>query len=315
LVTSIVCVAVALAAEQQQPVFRAASDEVRVFATVTDRNGRLVANLKQEDFEVRDQGRRQPITLFDSTAQPIRLIVMLDVSGSMHHNLPLLREAGTHLFSRLRADDVARVGSFGKEIRISRTFTSNSREMAASLPDSIPSNAPTPLWEALHLALNSFGDAGDTRKVILVFTDGKDTVSASKPGDVIDRARREDVMIYAIWMRGLIPPPPPRNITQDPAQALLKPGAGEQATFAQTQEALPDPDLARVMETGGGYIQIETGQDLSAAFAAVADELHTQYMIGFAPPRRDGQVHKIDVRLRLGGMRARTRKSYVAPKG
>ncbi len=70
-------------ATQQDQVFRGTSDAVRVFVTVMDGDGRLVTNLTREDFEIRDEGKPQPITLFDNTPQPIRLIVMLDVSGSM----------------------------------------------------------------------------------------------------------------------------------------------------------------------------------------------------------------------------------------
>ena len=78
---------------------------------------------------------------------------------------------------------------------------------------------------------------------------------------------------------------------------------------------LPDPGLARVAEeTGGGYTEIRYGADLSAAFAQVADELHSQYLIGFAPPKRDGKVHDVEVRVSQKGMKPRGRKSYVAPK-
>ena len=78
---------------------------------------------------------------------------------------------------------------------------------------------------------------------------------------------------------------------------------------------LPDPGLALVAEhTGGGYIEIRCGQDLGAAFARVADELHSQYLLGFAPPRRDGKVHEIEVRLARRGSKPRARKTYVAPK-
>src|SRR5688572_6963177 len=71
------------ASQPQDQVFRGTSDAVRVFVTVTDGEGRLVTTLKQNDFEIRDEGKPQPITLFDNTPQPIKLIVMLDVSGSM----------------------------------------------------------------------------------------------------------------------------------------------------------------------------------------------------------------------------------------
>jgi Ca-activated chloride channel family protein len=108
-------------AGQQPPVFRGIGDAVRVFVTVTDRDGRLITTLTQNDFEVRDEGKPQPITLFDNSPQPIRLIVMLDVSGSMEGNLPLLRAAAQQLFERLGPEDVARVGTFGHEIAISDT--------------------------------------------------------------------------------------------------------------------------------------------------------------------------------------------------
>ena len=114
------------AAAAQQPSFRSRSDVVRVFVTVTDRDGRLVTTLGQGDFEIRDEGKPQPIIAFDNTPQPIRLIVMLDVSGSMEGNLPLLRAASAELFARLRPDDYARVGSFGRDVTISEGFTNES---------------------------------------------------------------------------------------------------------------------------------------------------------------------------------------------
>ena len=158
---------------------------VRVFATVTDRDGRLVTTLAREQFEVRDEGKPQPIALFDNSAQPIRLIVLLDVSGSMAGNLSLLRGAGTELFTRLRPGDVARVGAFGREITISPSFTRDPRELRAALPTLIEPDAPTPLWRALDEALDAFKDdrskddpskddpskddrSKDTRRVILV---------------------------------------------------------------------------------------------------------------------------------------------------
>jgi hypothetical protein len=77
----------------------------------------------------------------------------------------------------------------------------------------------------------------------------------------------------------------------------------------------PDPGLARVaQESGGGYTEIRLGEDLGVAFARVADELHSQYLVGFAPPKRDGKVHDIEVRLTQRGLTPRARKSYVAPK-
>ncbi|HYT75400.1 MAG TPA: hypothetical protein VEL79_11670, partial [Vicinamibacterales bacterium] len=145
------------AAGQQQPprIFRGGRDVVRVFVTVTDRDGRLATTLTQDDFEVRDDGKPQPITEFDNAPQPIRLIVLLDVSGSMEGNLPLLRDAGAQLFARLRPDDAARVGAFGREVTISPSFTHDSRELDAALPTRIAPDAPTPLWHAIDQAMDA----------------------------------------------------------------------------------------------------------------------------------------------------------------
>lgn len=317
-----ICLAVAIsiasltAASPQQPTFRATSEVVPVFVTVLDGSGRLVTTLNQEDFEIRDEGKPQPITLFDKTPRPIRLIVMLDVSGSMQGNLPLLRAGTTQLVERLRREDAARIGTFGHDVAISPTFTRNAGDLLRELPEAIAPDAPTPLWRAIDQAVSAFPSTtlgagekgGDERHVILVLSDGKDSGITSfrerfvSQADVIDRARREDVMIYAVGMRSR----GPRN---------AQPGIGIGGLQAALTADLPDAGLARVAEeTGGGYTEIRFGEDLGAAFANVADELHSQYLLGFAPPKRDGKVHKLEVKLQQKGMKARARTSYVAPK-
>src|SRR5262245_19139307 len=237
--TLVVCVFGGLAAvAQQQPVFRGGSAAVRVFVTVTDKSGRLVTSLNQDNFEVRDEGKPQPITQFDNRPQPVRLIVMLDVSGSMAGNLDLLREASGQLFTRLLKDDVARVGTFGRNVSISPEFTHDPKQLQAALPEMIVPDAPTPLWQGLDQALGSFGE-GETRKVILVLSDGKDTGPVSfrmhpvSQAGVIDRARAEDVMIYAVGM-------------QSRSARPTTPGIGQGGLQAALLADLPDPGPARV---------------------------------------------------------------------
>src|SRR6476469_3170629 len=149
-------VAGSFALNAQEPVFRGGSELVRVFVTVTDRSGKLVTSLAQNDFEVRDEGKPQAITQFDNTPQPVRLVVMLDVSGSMSGNLPLLRASAEQLFTRLRPEDVVRVGTFGHEIAISAAFTHDVDELRQSLPGAIAPDAPTPLWRAIDNAIDRF---------------------------------------------------------------------------------------------------------------------------------------------------------------
>ena len=173
----------------------------------------------------------------------------------------------------------------------------------------IATDAPTPLWRALDEALDAFGPATDERAVILVLSDGKDSGPTRfgqhffNQGEIIDRARDDDVMVYGIGMRSRSARP--RQL------GLVGPGSLQAMLMAD----LPDPGLALVaQETGGGYTEIRFGQDLAAAFAQVADELHGQYLLGFAPPERDGKVHDISVRVAQRGLKARARRSYVASK-
>ena len=292
---------------QQQPVFRGRGDAVRVFVTVTDRDGRLVTTLAREDFEVRDEGKPQALTLFDNTPQPIKLVVLLDVSGSMEGNLPLLRAGTDALIGRLGKDDLVRLGTFGKTVTISPAFTRDGNELRAALPNEIDPHAPTPLWRAIDEAMDAFGDEADQRRAILVLSDGKDSGpigfarKVSSQGDVIDRARRDNVMIYGVGMRS--------------RQRPTAPGPGPGGLQAALLADLPDPGLARVSEeSGGGYTEIRYGEDLLTAFARVADELHSQYLLGYAAPSHDGKVHKIDVRVGQKGLKVRGQKSYVAPK-
>ena len=293
-----------------QQVFRGEADLVRVFVTVTDKDGRLVTTLMQNDFAVRDEGKVQPITVFDNSPQPIRLVVMLDISGSMAGSLGVLREGPNQLFIRLRKDDLARVGTFGHGVDISpAAFTQNADELRAALPTTIAYDAPTPLWRGVDQAMEALKDQGNERKVVLVLSDGKDSGPTAfnqrwvSQADIIDRARKEDVMVYAIGLRSTGNRMPPQL------------GGSAGGMSAMLLADLPDPGLATVaLQTGGGYAEIRANQDLGAAFARVADELHSQYLLGYDPPKKDGKTHKIEVQVNQRGMTPRARKSYVAQK-
>lgn len=306
IICSLASILATQAGGQQAPVFRGATAIVPVFATVTDKAGRLVTTLTQDDFTVLDNGRPQAISVFDNSPQPLHLIVMLDVSGSMYGNYPLLRGASEQLFARLRPEDQARVGSFGATISISPSFTHDASELMAAVPAEGNESAPTPLWAALNDALDGLKGI-EGRRVVLVLSDGKDTGPLKfgqgfLTGPQIGvRAQNEDVMIYAVGLR---------------SRSSARARAFNMANMGNSLVAdLPDPGLSQLaLETGAGYFEIEPRDDLGATFARVIDELHSQYLIGFAPPKRDGKVHDIDVRGSQKGLKARARKSYVAPR-
>lgn len=303
-----VCLAASAGARQQTP-FRTGANTVSVFTTVTDASGRLVPDLTVEDFEIYDSGRRQPITVFASDIQPITLVMMLDRSGSMRTSFRLVQAAGEALVRRLLPDDKVRIGSFSTRIEVQpEGFTSSPEELVRILRSQVQPEGPTPLWNAVNVAIDGLTKE-DGRRVVLAFTDGADSPMNFKTNnvslmDVMARAQRENVMVYAIGLESSMPP------GQMPRGGF---GGfrGQNAMMPQQ----PDPGLAYIAaETGGGYFELTRSDALAPTFARVADELHRQYALGFAQPKLDGKTHKLEVKVKRPGMKARARKSYVAAR-
>jgi Ca-activated chloride channel family protein len=304
---SLLLFGLATLAMPQTQVFRGAAETVPVHVTVLDKSGRLVTGLTRDDFEVRDNGRLQPITVFDNSPQPIRLIVMLDVSGSMTGNVALLRNATREVVSRIESNDLVRIGTFGKDITFSPRFTSDASELLAALPEKIPPDAGTPMWSGLDRAMTELQGI-EGRRVILLLSDGRDTGPVKWVGDphfsfpvVLERAQREGFMVYVVAMES-------RGATQTPI-----PGGSLGERLVANR---PDPGLPRLArESGGGFFEIGPRDDLAAAFARVVDELRQQYLLGYKPPLLDGRMHEIAVTVKKPDMEPRARKQYLAPKG
>jgi Ca-activated chloride channel homolog len=276
--------AAALAAQQPQgPIFKAGTQVVSLFVTVADAQKRLVPELTKEDFEVFDNDKSQAITYFDNSIHPITVVVMLDTSGSMTLTIDLLKRAAEQFLIRLLPDDKAKVGAFNDKVQISARFSNNRDQLISAVKDLDYGNG-TRLWDAVAMSLDELKGV-DGRKVILVFTDGDDTASKVGLGSMIDRARAEEVMVYAI---------------------------GLESQF-MNQRTKPDGGLRKIAdETGGGYFELKKTADLAPTFTKVASELHSQYVLGFSPTQLDNRVHKLMVKMRPAGLTARARKSYLA---
>jgi len=279
--------ALGLVVTAQQPTFRAGTEIVSLFATVTDAQKRLVPDLVKDDFEVFDNNKLQPLAFFENEVQPITVVVMLDTSASMTGTISLLRAAAEQFVIRLLPDDTGRVGAFNDKIQLSSGFTSNRDELAADLKELDYGNG-TRLYDALAASLDELKGI-EGRRVVLVFTDGDDTLSRIGLGTVIDRARAEEAMVYAIGLES------------------------NYFNGAQMVRTRPDRGLRKLAdETGGGYFELEKTSDLAPTFTRVAQELHSQYVLGFTPTQLDGRIHKLVVRMKQAGMTARARRSYVA---
>jgi Ca-activated chloride channel family protein len=275
------------ATEFQQPTFRSSAAVVSLFATVTDAQRRLVPDLTQADFQVFDNDKPQPVTVFDNQIRPITVVVMLDTSGSMTNNLDLLRQGAEQFLIRLLPQDKGQVGAFNDKIQTSDGFTADRDHLISEVKDLDYGNG-TRLWDAVGLSLDDLRGI-DGRRVVLVFTDGDDTASHMGLGQVTDRAREDETMVYGIGFQ---------SVYFDGVSMV---------------KSRPDRGLKRLVdETGGGYFELQKSTDLGPTFSRVALELHSQYVIGFEPKQLDGKVHKLTVKMKQPGMTARARQSYIA---
>jgi Ca-activated chloride channel family protein len=275
------------AVEGQEPTFRSSTRIVPVVTTVTDDQGRLVPMLEREEFTILDNGKPQDVTFFQNDVQPFTVVVMLDYSASMTANLDRLRAAAEQFLLRMLPQDKGQVGAFSDKIQFSGEFTNDRDDLIFALKD-LQFGNPTRLYDAINESIAMLRGV-EGRKVVLGFTDGDDTASRVGMGDVLDRAREEEVMIYAIGLES------------------------EYFNGQRMVRTRPDRGLRRLAEeTGGGYFELKKTDELAPTFTRVAQELHSQYTLGFTPTTLDGKEHKLVVRMKQPGMNARARRTYIA---
>ena len=266
-----------LAARQK---IKVSTESVPVYVTVTDNDKRLVSDLMLEDFEVFDNGKPQKINIFENKPTPITAVVMIDTSGSMTTALDLVKDGAEQFLLRLLPEDRAQVGEFSDKIKFHPgSFIDDRDRLVYLLKHELDFGYPTRLYDAVDESLERLEPA-EGRRVVLVFTDGDDTASTVGVGKVMDRAREKDVMIYAI---GLV---------------------NDYFNGQQRVRSQPDRGLKKLAEdTGGGYFELKRTADLGETFTRVAQELHSQYVLGFSPEAVDGRVHKLEVRVKKSGMK------------
>jgi Ca-activated chloride channel family protein len=241
---------------------RVGTQTVPLYVTVTDGTRRLVPDLLQEDF--------------------------------MTLAIDFVKQAAEEFIIRLMPEDKAKVGAFNDKLEVKPDagfpFTNNRDQLIRYLSD-LDFGYPTRLYDAVEFAIQELKPV-DTRKVVLVFTDGDDTASKIGVGDAVERARADEVMVYSIGMEN------------------------EYLNGNQRVRTSPDRGLRRLSEeTGGGFFLLKKRDELGSTFTRIALELHSQYVMGFSPENLDGKVHKLEVRVKRPGMTARARKSYIASSG
>jgi VWFA-related protein len=280
---------------QQTPAFRAGVDIVSLNVTVMDGQNRYVTDLDQMDFNVFEDGVKQDVTFFNRRQQPIALSLLLDSSASMEDKLDTLQSAAVNFVRRLKPTDVAQIIDFDSRVEVRQGFTAKHAELESAIFQTV-SGGSTSLHNAVYIALKELrktkaaSEEDVRRQAIIVFSDGEDTSSLVSFEEVLDLAKRSETSIYTIALRG----------TDTQTRGF------REAEFILRQLA---------QETGGRSFFPSKVEDLNGVYAQIADELASQYTIGYTSrnQRRDGAWRRIVVQVLKPNLTPRTKRGYYAP--
>lgn len=272
-----------------QGTFHSSTNVVPLYVTVTNHDGATIAGLNAAPFTIYDNGQPQPIAVFSSDAQPFTADLLLDLSNSMKGRVLSVKAAAQTFVDALGRADRAAIGPLGTSLL---PLTADRDELRRAI-DAVPDGGPSPIWDSVDGRCRRLLNEPEPR-VIVALTDGEDSRYANTrpvinpldampprpypPDGIADRVRSADCQLFVVSFKGTIP------------SVLF--------------------DLVR--DSGGTLTDAGTTARISAAFAAIVDQLHHRYLLGFVPAARDGKLHRIEVRVAIPGALARTRKSYVS---
>ncbi len=291
----------------QAPTIKAEVNLVNIFATVRDKNKRIVTDLKQDNFKVFEDNHEETISFFSKEMNlPITLGLLLDTSGSEQYMLGAIQDAGARFLHRvLRKGDEAMIMSFDTDVDLLADFTDD-RSILDRAINKARINTPgggyiagnpgpvggqdmvgTALYDAIYLACGEKlnGEAG--RKAIVVVTDAEDEGSKVRLEEAIEAAQKTDTVIHVLFVAD-------RHF-----------GGGR-------------PDVAHKLaeETGGRMIAVNSDKKFEEAFDQISEELRSQYTLGYYPSNttKDGKFRKIRVDVDNHEFKVLARKGYYAPK-
>ena len=290
---------------------------------VTTRDGRRVTDLQRGDFEVFEDKVPQQIAGFAATEEPISVALTLDTRGSMQRKLRLVQDEAIRFINRLHPDDSVAVLSFADEVTLLEDFSID-RERAGYGIKETRAGGGTALYEAVWLSLEQVLKPVKERKALVLFTDGVDTVSRkASMKETRQLAKESDATIYSIYFNtegdidriqtptrgvGRFPYPYPPIVIGPGSPG---PGSGP-IDYLEGRRYLSD--LAE--DSGGMFFDALKTEDLGPAFEQIAQELASQYSIGYysTNTRHDGRFRNVQVRVSRSGLVTRTKKGYFAPR-
>ena len=290
--TALVLAAAALAGAPEAQVFRSGVDLASFGVTAVDKKGGLVTDLTRDDFEVREDGRIQTLTLFArgdamESVPPLHLGLLFDTSGSMEENIGFSRSAAIKFLNTVdEARDITLV-DFDTEVRVVRYGQHDFPRLVERIRKRKP-DGNTALYDALGVYLDG-ASSEEGRRTLVLYTDGYDTGSSMSFDEVQTLLRASDIMLYAI---GFI-----SHLSQS----------------KQMEQRMRLRTLAEI--TGGLAFFPSIVKDLDPTYEKIAAEIRGQFTLGYLSTntKLDGTWRKVEIKVTRPGVKVRTRQGYYAP--
>ena len=278
------------------PAFRTGVDIVSLNVTVTKGDQHYVKDLEEYDFNVFEDGTKQNIAFFTRKQLPVALALLLDTSASMEEKLNTAQQAAIGFAYQLQEEDLAAIIDFDNRIEILQKFTNQRTDLEQAIRRTSVGGS-TSLYNAIYISLKELKkiqiNSSDEirRQAIIVLSDGEDTSSLVSFEEVLELAKRSETAIYTIGLRG---------------EETRSSGNFRESDFVLRQLAY---------ETGGRAVFPNRIEDLAEVYAQIAEELSSQYTIGYVSDnqRRDGNWRRIVVQVGRQNMLTRTKQGYYAP--
>ena len=269
--------------------------------------GQPLANLKAEDFTIYEDGIRQELSHFAPVTAPISLVMLIDLSGSTEKKIKEMKEAAQKFVTALNPNTRIAVGTFARRFKLITPFVTDRAELSAAIDSIRHSGGGTEYYKAMNTALDLLKDTGETRRVIVVLTDGVDNnlqrgpdPTAPEFDDLLARVSEEDVTIYPIYFD--------TENKLDKLGFMFGSSSGLMRRYAVARQQLD----AVAEQTGGAMFTAVRAEDLHDAYQRVAAELQQLYSVAYQPDslRHNGEFRKVTVKLSRAGAVAKTRRGY-----
>lgn len=307
------------------PAIRIQVEMVSIPVVVTDQTGNHIRDLKKDDFRIFEDGVAQEISGFAAVEEPISVALTIDTSGSTEFQLSRIRQEAIRFIRLLRDDDSIAVVSFADQVTLLEPFNIYHKKNPEALRSLKPGGLSA-VYEAVWLSLEQVLQLEYGRKALVLFSDGVDNRSETvTEEETLELARKTESTIYCIYfntnkdrpkrMPRIIDPALERFASPLLAQwppIKIPTGRGNNPEYAAGREYLSQ--LAQ--RSGGLLVDASRIENLSAAFGRIAQELRSQYSLGYYPKdtKHDRRFRKIEVKVNRPGVTARTRQGYYFVK-